>query len=514
MKSYYIGHACDAGVRFKSSSGGIGTAITKYLLSLPSYSTAITFEFVKGECRYVPKLIHDPEDINVCGSIYHDIDISAFIKNNVDDINGGLVVSCPPCQVSGIRRFLDAHNIPSFIISFSCSGQTKLEGTWKYLEFVGVDKSKVDNLQYRGNGWPSGIQISMDDGQRYFYENFTEPWTTIHESLLYSPRRCLHCIKDAGHDADVSLADPWLDEYKKTEKIGETLFCVNTDLGVGIIEKMTDQELIICRQSSYNAYAIAQKPNVQKYRRNYFNKRYLKFVVKLLDNKAYVGWATSSLACMKKHVSFLHKLAFVLRKRNLNGKMSKFISKVLSKVRFCFIKNKLGSCKNNLWIQKHVIFNHPECLHLGNNVGIADNVFFGPIVEYAGIPYNPEIRIGDGTWIGKNCSIASIDRVQIGKNVLFAGQVHITDHSHGYEDINIPVAQQPLLSKGPVIIDDYCWLGFACEILSGVHIGQHCVIGARAVVTKDVPDYCVVAGNPARVIKRYDPETGMWVKSK
>lgn len=138
----------------------------------------------------------------------------------------------------------------------------------------------------------------------------------------------------------------------------------------------------------------------------------------------------------------------------------------------------------------------------------------GPVIQYAGIAYNPKIIIGEGTWVGKNCSIAAIDRVEIGKHVLFAGYVHITDHSHGYENINMPISRQPLISKGPVVIEDQCWLGFSCEILSGVHIGRHSIVAARAVVTKDVPPYTIVAGNPAKIVKQYNFETHEWEKYK
>ena len=96
---------------------------------------------------------------------------------------------------------------------------------------------------------------------------------------------------------------------------------------------------------------------------------------------------------------------------------------------------------------------------------------------------------------------------------MFAGYVHVTDHSHGYEDINMPISKQPLISKGPVIIEDECWLGFCCEILSGVHIGRHSIIAARAVVTKDVPPYSIVAGNPARIVKKYNFETNKWERN-
>lgn len=161
-----------------------------------------------------------------------------------------------------------------------------------------------------------------------------------------------------------------------------------------------------------------------------------------------------------------------------------------------------------------VIMNNPHCIYIGKKVGIGADTFFLPITSHNGITYNPKIIIGDGTWIGKHSSIAAINKVEIGNDVLFAGYVHITDHSHGYEDINKPIASQRLISKGPVIIEEQCWLGFSCEILSGVHIGKHSIVAARAVVTKDVPSYSIVAGNPARIVKQYNFETKKWERIK
>lgn len=203
---------------------------------------------------------------------------------------------------------------------------------------------------------------------------------------------------------------------------------------------------------------------------------------------------------MNKPYSITQKLLQLLTK----------VGKIKKAIRSKYIRSQLGQCKSKLYIPKGITINNPKCIYIGKNVGIGSNTYLGPVTEYAGISYNPKIIIGDGTWIGKNCSIAAINKVQIGKNVLFAGHVHITDHSHGYENINEPIFKQPLISKGPIIIEDDCWLGFSCEILSGVHIGKHSIVAARAVVTKDVPAYSIVAGNPARIVKTYNQTTQKW----
>lgn len=175
---------------------------------------------------------------------------------------------------------------------------------------------------------------------------------------------------------------------------------------------------------------------------------------------------------------------------------------------------RLGKVQKGWYKGKNVTLDHPECLFFGRNVSIHRFSCFKPCTEYAGIKYSPKIVVGDNTIIGIRNSFAAINGVYVGNNVLFAGYVHVTDHSHGYEDITRPIEGQPLISKGPVVIEDDCWLGFNCEILSGVHIGRHCVVAAHAVVTHDVPAYSIVAGNPARVIKKYDENTKTWISVK
>lgn len=184
------------------------------------------------------------------------------------------------------------------------------------------------------------------------------------------------------------------------------------------------------------------------------------------------------------------------------------------KLRFFLFKSRLGAYDRYFRIDSNVTIHNPKCIYVGYNVGIGSGTFLGPVIDDHGHKYNPSIIIGEGTWVGKHCSIAAINKVEIGKHVLFAGYVHITDHSHGYEDITMPISPQPLISKGPVTIEDDCWLGFGCEILSGVHIGKHCVVAARAVVTKDVPPYSIVAGNPARIVKQYNFDTKKWESVK
>ena len=117
----------------------------------------------------------------------------------------------------------------------------------------------------------------------------------------------------------------------------------------------------------------------------------------------------------------------------------------------------------------------------------------------------PSIEIGDGFSLGEYTHITAIGHMKIGKNLLTGRWVTITDNSHGntdYESLLIPPTQRPIVSKGNVTIGDNVWIGDKATILPGVTIGDGVVVAANAVVTHDVPAYCVVAGNPAKVIKQ------------
>ena len=128
------------------------------------------------------------------------------------------------------------------------------------------------------------------------------------------------------------------------------------------------------------------------------------------------------------------------------------------------------------------------------------------------------IEVGEGTTISMFSRIASLGHVKFGKYVAMGPNCFIADFNHEFADVNIPVKLQGLritstLDGTPnVEIGDGSWLGTHVVIAGNVTIGKNCVIGANSVVTKDVPDYCVAAGVPAKIIKKYNFNTGKWDK--
>ena len=147
------------------------------------------------------------------------------------------------------------------------------------------------------------------------------------------------------------------------------------------------------------------------------------------------------------------------------------------------------------------------------NIIIGNRVYVQAQTWLACVPLtggkNPTLQFGEGCVIGHFNHIYATQSIVFEANVLTADRVYISDNLHNYTDINTPIVQQPICQINPVVIGEGSWLGENVCII-GASIGKHCVIGANAVVTRDIPDYSVAVGVPARVIKQYNFETEQW----
>lgn len=160
----------------------------------------------------------------------------------------------------------------------------------------------------------------------------------------------------------------------------------------------------------------------------------------------------------------------------------------------------------------------PSVIYGEQRIEIGEGTTIGPLSTLsAGMPVqmhdegDPIITIGDRCILGKGIGIVAHERVVIGNDVWTGHFVYVTDQNHGYDDVTMPIGTQ-LWKNEPVEIGSDSWLGHGAVILPGARIGRHVVVAAGAVVSGDVPDFSVVAGVPARVVRRFVEGEG-WVRA-
>ncbi len=118
-----------------------------------------------------------------------------------------------------------------------------------------------------------------------------------------------------------------------------------------------------------------------------------------------------------------------------------------------------------------------------------------------------DVYIGDRTRIGLGCTL--IGPVKVGNDVRIAQNVVLSGLNHKYEDDSVPISEQGVTTNN-IIVEDETWIAANCVVLPGVTIGKHAVVSAGSIVRRNVPAYSVVSGNPAKVIKKRNPETKIW----
>jgi acetyltransferase-like isoleucine patch superfamily enzyme len=150
-------------------------------------------------------------------------------------------------------------------------------------------------------------------------------------------------------------------------------------------------------------------------------------------------------------------------------------------------------------------------IKLGDSVLIRAGTWFNIV---PGPDLGLKIIIDENCVIGRRNSISAKNSIRIERNVILSSSVLIHDHAHAYEDITLPIRAQGVTPGGRIRIEEGCWIGNGSSIICNegeLVIGRNSVIGAEAVITKSIPPYSVVVGNPSRVVKHFDLANQVWV---
>ena len=171
-------------------------------------------------------------------------------------------------------------------------------------------------------------------------------------------------------------------------------------------------------------------------------------------------------------------------------------------------------------IGAHCCIDHPLLLSNPQFVFIGAETMIRPGARIEAVLIDPSrppvLSIGSNVNIEQNVHLICSSSVAIGDRVTITGHCAIVDTVHPCEDIDDgrKIGDRVDPQPSPVEIGENTFLGFGCVVLPNVRIGKNCIIGANSTVIRDIPDFCVAAGNPAVVLRRYDHEQKKWIREK
>lgn len=165
---------------------------------------------------------------------------------------------------------------------------------------------------------------------------------------------------------------------------------------------------------------------------------------------------------------------------------------------------------NSVLHQPVVTTVNPEAIHVASWV----NIGAFSVMEALEPDKGSRIDIADNVYIGHFLRLSAMGRISIGEEALISDRVYLSDNNHIYEDVDVPIKRQGLREGRRLEVGRGAWIGIGAVVVGNLRIGRNAVVGANSVVRADVPDYTVVAGDPAVVVRRHDGEQWRWMSPR
>lgn len=207
---------------------------------------------------------------------------------------------------------------------------------------------------------------------------------------------------------------------------------------------------------------------------------------------------------------FVFYEVFSLLLADLGGALGYVMRKMVAKRLF-------RSAGRGLILGRGLVLRHPGKISIGHRVAIDDHCFLdgsgsGDIGVVLGdgvilsrncivLGKNGYVVLNDRVDVGCNCVFASASGITVGAATIIAGNCYLGGGRYFHDDLEVPIMDQGAYSRGEIEIGEGCWLGAGAVVLDGVRLGKGVIVGAGAVVTKDAPDYAVLVGSPARILR-------------
>lgn len=520
----YATYSKDEFIRVDSTSGGMFSVFAEEMYKQGAYVCASLFDEDFKLKLFISKDRNDLAKLRSSKYIQTETDNKfSEIKELLD--KGEKVFFCStPCQIAGLYNFLrkDYENLTTCDIV--CKGVPSYKLFRKHLDYYeGVygSKTKEVKFKFKDKDHPWGqlaTKIIFENGKEHVSRGVGDFFMVSFLLTGFAVRpSCIECpFKSFHRKADVSLGDFWgIQKYSKEDaKKGFSLLLVNTEKGANLLNQVADQlyieEHMLDEAIRKNIHLIQPYDPTPGYSKDVRDMFYHD-----LDNKGY--------EYVKKEYVQPYFLEKTLSERIYN-KLERIIKRIkeISLTRFCRYriftpKQIIGGGKltpfkgTRIKIDKHSKLELNADLELGgkrfDSSGlttrlqldawsrmIVNGTFRAMEGSFIWVTHSGKLVI-DGGFINEGVSITCASEVHIGKGCNIAREVVIRDYDgHYIEELNYRTAK-------PVFIGENVWIGYRAMVLKGVTIGEGSIVAANSVVTKDVPPHCIVAGNPAKIIR-------------
>ncbi len=334
----FIGYSQDTSLRWKATSGGIATSLLLFALKEGLIDGAVLTRISKDDpLRAEAFIARTAEEIySAMGAKYVPLPLNLLL-NKILSEDGKFAIVGLPCHLWGIRRaelrLQGLKDKITYHIGLVCSHTISFRGVEFVLAKLGVLPSQIDKLQYRGNGWPSGLKVLLKDKTEKFIGNLHSWWTEVFGGYYFSHYYCTLCGDQFNEFADISLADAWLRSIVKSDTVGTSIVVTRTGAGQDLIEKATAKNQIkLLSLSSAEAIRSQSAPVL-------FKKRNIVARMKVL---ALVGKKTpKDLRENKNHLlkpTFLDYPAAIIVYTNRFISKNKMLKKLLKYVPFAILR--------------------------------------------------------------------------------------------------------------------------------------------------------------------------------
>lgn len=517
----FAAYARHDGLRLRSTSGGVATLLARYMHGEGAYICGAVYT---DDFKVKLIVTRDGEDIKrIQTSKYIQAEVGTAYREIKTLLEKGekVFVCTTPCQIAGLYRYLRKDYSNLFTCDLVCTGilpHKALKAYIKYMEKKAGAKCVSVWSKYKSDRLPwgrCGTQYTFDNGKIKYTHGGTDKlmYLFVKTGLVVRPS-CVECrFKGIPRTADISCGDFWgIRECSKmdTDK-GVSVVIVNNGKGQRMFDAIKGQMVI---EEHSVKEAVRRNPHIIM---PYdpapgFSLRVRERFFRELDDKGF-GY-------VKK--KYLGK-TFADRLRRTRDKLAgdKSLKNILQGIRYRFLDSRIirPNGKGKIKFYKGAMLQmkrHSE-IELNANLSIGYKRMRGNKVstriqmdDFAKLTVNGSFMVNeeayiwvthsghltlDGGFINEKVTITCASEIRIGKNAHIAREASIRDYDGHY------IESPDYRTARPVRIGDNVWIGYRALIMKGVTIGDGAIVAANSVVTKDVPPRCIVAGNPAKVIR-------------